>query len=163
MLDGTSCAPYGAELACETSWTDTAMATVTLTGGNTYLIAFFTHSNGASMVDPTITISQSYTIDWCNLQWPQTLSAGEGTNPTAYGRLHIAGLTDQSTGPDPDSAVIGEVGVGELVRLAHPVRTVLRNIQAVLDQALVPFAPVGLERRPDREASRPPRAVPAGT
>ncbi len=55
----------------------------------------------------------TYTADWCRLQWPLTISTWSGQEITVYGRLYIAGLTDQSTGNDPVPAVVrGQVGYG---------------------------------------------------
>lgn len=51
-------------------------------------------------------------IDFCRLERPATIDAAENSVVTVYGRVYIAGLTDQSGGNDPDRAVIGAVGVG---------------------------------------------------
>ncbi|MCK4412508.1 MAG: T9SS type A sorting domain-containing protein [Candidatus Eisenbacteria sp.] len=55
----------------------------------------------------------TYTIDWCRLQWPHTIEEYPGTPVTVYGRLYIAGLTDQTSGNDPiPGTVLGQVGYG---------------------------------------------------
>ncbi len=113
VLEGTSCAPYDTELACVVDNTGlSAMTTVTLTAGTTYLIAFFTDDDEYTMVDPTITVSPSYTIGGCNLQDPVTYTGDEYTSVMTYGQLYIAGLTDATTGPDANAAIIAEVGAG---------------------------------------------------
>jgi len=112
VLDGTACAPLDAELDCVTDNSKTASTTVTFAAGSTYLIAFFTDGDAYTMVDPTITVSISYPVGWCKLQWPTTVTATEGATEMAYGRIYIAGVTDQTTGPDTDPAIIAEVGVG---------------------------------------------------
>jgi Lamin Tail Domain len=113
VLDGTGCATYDTELDCSTYSGTSAGSTVTFTAGSTYLIAFFTDENYYTMVDPTITIAMhSHTVNWCGLHHPTTVTATEGATEMAYGRLYIPGLTDLTTGADPSSSIIGEVGVG---------------------------------------------------
>jgi hypothetical protein len=61
----------------------------------------------------TTCFDTTYTPDWCRLQWPLTISEWSGQEVTVYGRLYIAGLTDQSEGNDPVPAVVrGQVGYG---------------------------------------------------
>jgi hypothetical protein len=55
----------------------------------------------------------TYTVDWCRLQWPLTISEWPGQAVTVYGRVYIAGLTDQTTGNDPVPGVVrGQAGYG---------------------------------------------------
>jgi hypothetical protein len=56
--------------------------------------------------DPT------FAIDFCRLQSPLVISELPSTDVTVYGRLYIAGLTDQSNGNDLASSVGGWVGYG---------------------------------------------------
>jgi hypothetical protein len=61
----------------------------------------------------TTCFDTTYTVDWCRLQWPETVVEYEGSEVTVYGRLYIAGLTDLTTGNDPVTAVVrGQVGYG---------------------------------------------------
>jgi hypothetical protein len=52
-----ACNPYGAELACVSTATETAGTQVNLTAGTTYLITFFTDADATTMVNPDIAIS----------------------------------------------------------------------------------------------------------
>ncbi len=54
----------------------------------------------------------AFTIDFCRLQFPLTIDENEGVETTVFGRLYIAGLTDQSNGNDPHPSVVGYVGYG---------------------------------------------------
>ncbi|MCA9706672.1 MAG: lamin tail domain-containing protein [Myxococcales bacterium] len=56
--------------------------------------------------DPT------YSIDFCRLQFPLVVDAPAGSLVTVYGRLYIAGLTDQSPFNEPASTVLAWVGYG---------------------------------------------------
>ena len=38
----------------------------------------------------------SYTVGWANMQWPKTVEGYAGMSDTFYGRVYIAGLTDQT-------------------------------------------------------------------
>ena len=53
-------------------------------------------------------------VDWCRLQYPSVIVSPPGMLITVYGRLYIAGLTDQSPLNDPHPDVLGEVGYGIL-------------------------------------------------
>lgn len=53
-----------------------------------------------------------FTIDFCNLQFPTTIDDLEGTQVDVFGRVFIAGLTDQTAGNDPAANVTGWVGYG---------------------------------------------------
>ncbi|MGM0555748.1 MAG: lamin tail domain-containing protein [Myxococcota bacterium] len=53
------------------------------------------------------------TIDWCNLQSPQTTTVVENSTIDYYSRLYIAGVTDQdTTGNDPQPYIEAQVGYG---------------------------------------------------
>lgn len=54
----------------------------------------------------------TYAVDFCRLQFPLVINAVEGTAVTVFGRLYIAGLTDQSGGNDPAPQVSAYVGYG---------------------------------------------------
>lgn len=54
----------------------------------------------------------TFSIDFCRLQFPLTIDENEGVETTVFGRLFIAGLTDQSNGNDPHPSVVGYVGYG---------------------------------------------------
>ncbi len=112
VFDSANCDPYGSELACVQSNGATASTTLSMTAGSPYLIAFFTDADGTAMKDPAISISRSYTVGWCKLQWPLSITATEGDSVGTYGRLYIAGVTDQSSGPDTHDEIVVQVGVG---------------------------------------------------
>jgi hypothetical protein len=64
-------------------------------------------------VPRTTCFDTTHTADWCRLQWPDTIEAWGGQEVTVYGRLYVAGITDQTTGNDPVPAVVrGQVGYG---------------------------------------------------
>jgi hypothetical protein len=65
------------------------------------------------MVPRTTCYDSTYTIDWCRLQYPLTIQDWPGQPATMYGRVYIAGVTDQTTGNDPVPAVVrAQVGFG---------------------------------------------------
>ena len=51
-------------------------------------------------------------VGWCRLQFPQGIDAEVDQRVTVYGRFYAEGLTDRSTGNDPDPLVRGELGYG---------------------------------------------------
>ncbi len=53
-----------------------------------------------------------YTVGFCRLQFPTTITTTEGSTVTVYGRVYAAGLTDQTTGNDLAPNLIGAVGYG---------------------------------------------------
>jgi hypothetical protein len=65
----------------------------------------------ACTLDPT-GCTPTYTIDFCRLQFPLDVVATTGTDLVVYGRLYIAGLTDQSPFNEPAAAVDAWVGYG---------------------------------------------------
>ncbi|MBX7078470.1 MAG: hypothetical protein K1X88_04715 [Nannocystaceae bacterium] len=54
----------------------------------------------------------TYAIDYCNLQFPTSIDDLEGAGVDVFGRLYIAGLTDQSNVNDPAVNVVAAVGYG---------------------------------------------------
>ena len=55
------------------------------------------------------------TVDWCRLQWPldppdATVAAGEVL--TIYGRVHVDGITNLTTGADAHAVLKGQAGYG---------------------------------------------------
>ncbi|MCK4546480.1 MAG: T9SS type A sorting domain-containing protein, partial [Candidatus Eisenbacteria sp.] len=55
----------------------------------------------------------TYSVDWCRLQWPHTIEDYPGSQVTIYGRVYIAGLTDQTPGNDTvPGMVIAQWGFG---------------------------------------------------
>lgn len=54
----------------------------------------------------------SYNIDFCRLQFPLLITETVGANVMVFGRLYIAGLTDQTGLNDPAPEVTGYVGYG---------------------------------------------------
>jgi hypothetical protein len=54
----------------------------------------------------------TYPIDFCRLQFPDTITENQGTDVTVFGRLYSGGLTDLSGVNDPAPEVSGWVGYG---------------------------------------------------
>lgn len=50
--------------------------------------------------------------DWCRLQYPVDAEVGSGEPLVVYGRVYEEGITDQSSGADADSDLVGQVGYG---------------------------------------------------
>jgi hypothetical protein len=83
VYEGTSCSPYGTELACVSSSAKTAMTIVDMTQGTTYLIQVYTDGDSYTMVDPEITIAPhsfqpgeacSTAVDLSSASFPHTLT-----------------------------------------------------------------------------------------
>jgi hypothetical protein len=53
-----------------------------------------------------------FTIGFCRLQFPTSVTLEAGAETTVYGRLYVAGLTDRSPQNDPNARVIGQLGYG---------------------------------------------------
>lgn len=53
-----------------------------------------------------------YSVGWCLFQWNPDLTATAGTSADFYGRVYVAGLTDQSAGVDTSSLLQGQLGYG---------------------------------------------------
>ncbi|MBW2526545.1 MAG: hypothetical protein JRI23_20355 [Deltaproteobacteria bacterium] len=56
IFEGTTCNPYGAELACWSALDQQVRGKVHLTSGTTYLLLFYTDSETYTMVDPSLSI-----------------------------------------------------------------------------------------------------------
>ncbi|TNF28455.1 MAG: hypothetical protein EP329_17865 [Deltaproteobacteria bacterium] len=55
----------------------------------------------------------TWNVGFCRLQWPETLNLTPGAAELVYGRVYIAGLTDQNqAGNDPHASVLAAVGYG---------------------------------------------------
>ncbi len=54
----------------------------------------------------------NYSVGFCRLQFPLTVTQLQGTTVTMYGRVFVAGLTDQSPLNDPSPVLTGAVGYG---------------------------------------------------
>ncbi len=72
--------------------------------------------NGVDLGTPGVAnpscVPPTYSVDFCNLQFPTTIDTLEGSIVTVFGRLFIAGLTDLNPINDPAVNVVGWVGVG---------------------------------------------------
>lgn len=49
---------------------------------------------------------------WCRLQWPLDESVAAGVELMTFGRVYVAGVTDQTTGNDPHPLLVGAAGFG---------------------------------------------------
>lgn len=57
--------------------------------------------------------SDTYTVDYCRLEFPLTVDEIEGTEVDVFARLYVAGITDQTTSNDlVPGVVVGFVGYG---------------------------------------------------
>lgn len=63
----------------------------------------------ADDVQPDDDQIETFTIGWCNLQYPADATVTEGDNITYYGRVYIAGLTDLTAEVDTHAQVIGQM------------------------------------------------------
>ena len=54
----------------------------------------------------------SLDVEFCRLQYPLEIVESVGTVVVVYGRVYVAGVTDQSSGNDPVPELIGYVGYG---------------------------------------------------
>ncbi|MFO0744999.1 MAG: lamin tail domain-containing protein [Myxococcota bacterium] len=71
-----------------------------------------TDDTDATVPDGDTVVTNPLTIDWCRLQFPLDVSIGNATPFTAYGRVHIAGVTDVSDGVDADARIVARLGRG---------------------------------------------------
>lgn len=53
-----------------------------------------------------------FNINWCSLEWPLEIIDKEGSACVVWGRVYAEGLTDLTSGPDPSSNLVAEVGYG---------------------------------------------------
>ena len=51
---------------------------------------------------------------WCRLQWPLDESVAAGVELMTFGRVYVAGVTDQTTGNDPHPLLVGAAGFGSV-------------------------------------------------
>lgn len=56
--------------------------------------------------------NEPLSVDYCRLQFPQTITNTAGTEVDVFGRVYIEGWTDQSPGNDLDPRLIAGVGYG---------------------------------------------------
>ncbi|HNT29303.1 MAG TPA: hypothetical protein PKH10_14125, partial [bacterium] len=85
--------------------------------------------------DDTIT---TYTIGWCNLQWPTDPTVTSGDDITVYGRVYVAGLTDLSTAVDSAEELVVQMGLGTIGTDAETWNWGSQNIEPNPDNASAP-------------------------
>lgn len=51
-------------------------------------------------------------VDWCRLQWPESIEGFEGDEVDVFGQVWQSGVTDLTAGVDVSEAVLAEVGYG---------------------------------------------------
>lgn len=78
------------------------------TGTNSYISVSVPMFYRVIMVVP----ETNFNIGWCRLQWPLDVTVAEDESFEVYGRVYIAGLTDQADGVDTHPAVVAQVGYG---------------------------------------------------
>ena len=71
-----------------------------------------TDGSSSSSTGATTTGAKAWDIEWCNLQFPAEIEGSTATITTAYARLYVEGLTDQSPGNDEDAMLQVEFGYG---------------------------------------------------
>jgi hypothetical protein len=57
-------------------------------------------------------VQREYTVGYCKLQFPETLTVAPDTLSTVYGIVYADGLTTRSNAVDTSPALIGQVGYG---------------------------------------------------
>lgn len=69
--------------------------------------------SSSSTTDETTTGDpEVWDVGWCNLQYPPSIMGTTATITTAYSRIYVEGLTDQTTGNDIDPQLVVEFGYG---------------------------------------------------
>jgi hypothetical protein len=51
-------------------------------------------------------------VDWCRIQWPETITASEGGSQVFYSRLYHNGVTTVSEATDPFTNLVVQLGIG---------------------------------------------------
>lgn len=113
-LTWTSPAPYS---TCRVEWAPTAGGPWSQNWNGLNPIATATNASMAASVPLFYRVictppPSTHSIDYARLQFPATANIAPGGNFNVYGRLYIAGLTDQSDGVDVVSNVKAEFGYG---------------------------------------------------
>ncbi|MBV1857180.1 MAG: hypothetical protein KUG77_02130 [Nannocystaceae bacterium] len=93
----------GSDTGSTSSGSGTGGSTSTSTG---------TAESSSSTTDATTGGSSTWTIEWCNLQFPPMIEGDTATTTTAYARVYAEGLTDQTPGNDTDAQLLVEFGYG---------------------------------------------------
>lgn len=84
------------------SWCD-ASTTVNLTTGD---------EGTPGAANPVCAVSPVYTVGFCRLQFPATITAVTGTTTSVFGRVFVSGLTDMSGVNNPAPELLAAVGYG---------------------------------------------------
>jgi len=69
-------------------------------------------TGGSSSTGDSTTGGATWDIEWCNLQFPPMIEGSTATVTTAYARVYVEGLTDQTPGNDADAQLQVEFGYG---------------------------------------------------
>jgi hypothetical protein len=54
----------------------------------------------------------NFDVGFCRLQFPSSITGASGSTATVYGRVYVAGLTDQSTANDLSPSLLAQFGFG---------------------------------------------------
>lgn len=68
--------------------------------------------NTSSTGEDTTGVAGTWEVEWCNLQFPSMIAGNTETITTAYARVYVEGLTDQTPGNDADKQLLVEFGYG---------------------------------------------------
>lgn len=96
----------------DSTGTDTDFASSSGTGTEGSSSTESTESSTSTGDDTTGVAADEWDVEWCNLQFPPTIAGGTATITTAYARVYVEGLTDQTPGNDLDSQLQVEFGYG---------------------------------------------------
>ncbi|MBC8071544.1 MAG: lamin tail domain-containing protein [Deltaproteobacteria bacterium] len=101
----------GAAMQLDPTATD-AIANDTGTSWCDAFSPFFMADTGTPGLANDSCTAPELTIDFCNVQFPLTIDDDVGVSLEVYGRVYVAGQTDQSAGNDPSPNLQGWLGYG---------------------------------------------------
>ncbi len=87
--------------------------TDTESSGDTGTDTGSTTDGDTSSSDETTSGPTAWDVDWCNLQFPETIVGSTKTVTTAYSRVYVEGLTDLTPLNNVDPLLVVEFGYGD--------------------------------------------------
>lgn len=112
----TSTDPTTAGSSSSTSGTDTDTDTDTTTtsssGSGSEGSSSTGSTSGSTSTGEATTGDPTWEVEWCNLQFPPMIEGTTATVTTAYARVYVEGLTDQTPSNDVDAQLQVEFGYG---------------------------------------------------
>ncbi len=93
--------------------TDTDTSTTTGSGSSSGGSSSTGSTDDSTSTGETATTGgQAWSVEWCNLQFPPMIEGTTATMTTAYARVYVEGLTDQTPNNDEDALLHVEFGYG---------------------------------------------------